>query len=148
MGEALPPAGFERVYVENDWYDGPRAGLANVDGVPHYFQTTHDYAHPDAPDDEYFAWPATQATLALEQEQWRIFTSWNDRYEARTATGESHPGHGGVDRRYDELQTTLTPSRTPPDDARILIGEWKFLERDVRYHADGPCYVFSWRSSR
>ncbi|WP_405594401.1 hypothetical protein OG741_01840 [Streptomyces sp. NBC_01410] len=27
--------GFERVYVELEWYDGPRAGLADVDVVPH-----------------------------------------------------------------------------------------------------------------
>ncbi|WP_406402732.1 hypothetical protein OH805_26065 [Streptomyces sp. NBC_00879] len=26
----LLEAGFEQVYVENDWYDGPRSGLASM----------------------------------------------------------------------------------------------------------------------
>lgn len=34
---------FEAVYVELDWYDGPRAGLADIDGVPHYFRAVRDY---------------------------------------------------------------------------------------------------------
>ena len=27
----------ERVYVENDWWDGPRGGIADIQGVPHRF---------------------------------------------------------------------------------------------------------------
>jgi hypothetical protein len=41
--------GFERVHVELDWYDGPRGGLADVDGLPHYFQSVPGCE----PDDEY-----------------------------------------------------------------------------------------------
>ncbi|MGC5021361.1 hypothetical protein [Micromonospora sp. DT47] len=33
---------FDPVYVEMDWYDGPRTGLAAVRGVPHYFRAVHD----------------------------------------------------------------------------------------------------------
>ena len=28
---------FERVYSVLDYYDGPRAGIANFQGEPHYF---------------------------------------------------------------------------------------------------------------
>jgi hypothetical protein len=34
--------GFERVHIELDWYDGPRSGLADIDGEPHYFQAVFD----------------------------------------------------------------------------------------------------------
>lgn len=34
-GEKFGPP--EKVYVENDWYDGPRARVADIDGVPHRF---------------------------------------------------------------------------------------------------------------
>jgi hypothetical protein len=34
--------GFERVHIELDWYDGPRHGLADVDGMARYF-LGHDY---------------------------------------------------------------------------------------------------------
>lgn len=71
--DRLASAGFEPVHVELDWYDGPRHGLADVDGVPHYFRAVHDYAHVDEPDDEYFVWPASDTALAWEREQWTIF---------------------------------------------------------------------------
>jgi hypothetical protein len=32
----------ERVYVENDWYDGPRAGIADINGMPHRFKSLFD----------------------------------------------------------------------------------------------------------
>ncbi|MFZ3194490.1 MAG: hypothetical protein WA154_14965 [Moraxellaceae bacterium] len=32
----------EKVYVEIDWYDGPRSGVADVNGIPHYFVSFFD----------------------------------------------------------------------------------------------------------
>ena len=40
---------------------------------------------------------------ALELEQWVIFVAWNRRYELGEASVESHPGHGGVDPRHDQV---------------------------------------------
>jgi hypothetical protein len=136
MGDA--GVGFERVHAELDWYDGPRAGVADVGGVPHYFRAIHDYRHPD---DVYHVWPASPAALALEREQWVIFTEWNTRYEAATATPDSHPGHGAIDRRYDELTALLAPHRAVPPKARRLKAEWRHADRPQRYHPDGPDYV-------
>lgn len=48
--EQLIADGFERVYVELEWYDGPRAGLADVNGKPHYFRGL-DYDHADEADE-------------------------------------------------------------------------------------------------
>ena len=45
--------------------------------------------------------------MAWEREQWAIFVDWNARYEAGVATPGSHPGHGGVDARYDDRTRTL-----------------------------------------
>src|SRR5262245_32932467 len=87
--------GFERVYIELDWNDGARAGLADVDGVAHYFQG-HDYALSSEAD-EYAVWPASAEVLGLEREQWAIFVEWSRRYEAGVAESDSHPGHGGID---------------------------------------------------
>jgi hypothetical protein len=137
--------GFERVHVELDWYDGPRSGLADVDGIPHYFQAVHDYLHPGEPDDEYFVWPASDTAMALEHEQWGIFVDWNTRYEAGAATVDSHPGHGGINARYDELTSLLAPYRAAPPGARRLAAEWRPKDRTMRYDADGPDYLVRWR---
>ncbi len=81
---------FEHVFVENEWYDGPRAGIANVNGLPHRFLSQFDEG-----DDEYLGmfllWPVDADELALEQEQWQIYVTWNERYEAGAADIDSHP---------------------------------------------------------
>jgi hypothetical protein len=92
----------EHVHVENEWYDGPRAGIADVGGLPHRFASQWD-------DDEedylgtFLVWPVAPAELALEREQWAIFVAWNDRYEAGAVRTDSHPGHVGTNPRWDEV---------------------------------------------
>ncbi|ANB07122.1 hypothetical protein SAM40697_3164 [Streptomyces ambofaciens] len=135
--------GFERVYAELEWYDGPRVGLADINGKPHYFQN-RDYAEGT---DEYQVWPASEAAVTLEREQWAIFTRWNERRAAGEFGPESHPDHGGIDARYDELELLLAPHRQEPDDARRLVGEVRFVA-GPRYRAEGPDYWFRWRPSR
>lgn len=127
--------GFDQVYIENDWYDGPRSGLADVGGVPHYFQAVDAYQHPDQPDNEYFVWPASDTALAMEWEQWAIFVEWNTRHEAGVTTVDDHPGHGAVNARYDELATMLAPHRALPHGA-------------TRSQIDGSGYLVKWRSAQ
>jgi hypothetical protein len=145
-GEAqLIADGFERVYVELEWYGGPRAGLADVDGKPHYFQG-NDWGDA-AGADEYHVWPASDAVVELEREQWAIFARWNERHEAGTVGPETHAGRGGIDARYDELALLLAPYRQAPDDARLLVGELRF-DAGARYRVEGLDYWFRWRPSR
>ncbi|MET8786187.1 hypothetical protein [Streptomyces sp. NPDC004589] len=142
----LVETGFEQVYVENDWYDGPRSGLASIGGLPHYFESVDGYANPEVDTEEFLAWPADRLTLDMEREQWNIFCSWNARYEAGEVAADSHPGGGGVDARYDELQVLLDPRRKAPADARHLVPEWRSYERPGgRYLPEGPDYLARWR---
>ncbi|MFD8019550.1 hypothetical protein ACFV6G_03895 [Streptomyces lavendulae] len=143
--EQLIADGFERVYAELEWYDGPRVGLADVNGKPHYFQN-HDYDHADEAD-VYQVWPASEAVVELEREQWAIFARWNERREAGEVGPESHPGHGGIDARYDELELLLVPHHQAPDSARRLVGELRFVA-GARYRVEGLDYWFRWRPSR
>ena len=143
--EQLIADGFERVYTELEWYDGPRVGLADVNGKPHYFQN-HDYDHAGE-DDEYQVWPSGEAVVELEREQWAIFARWNERREAGEVGPESHPDHGGIDIRYDELELLLAPHRQAPDGARRLVGELRF-GAGARYRVEGLDYWFRWRPSR
>ncbi|HEY1574164.1 MAG TPA: hypothetical protein VGG05_22675 [Pseudonocardiaceae bacterium] len=138
---SLIAAGLERVYVELDWYDGPRAGLADVDGTVHYFHTD-DYV-AEVP--EYGVWPAGEDVVALERESWAIFVRWHDRFGAGTATSRSHPGHGGIDARYDELTSLLTAHRQPPADARRLVAQWRSGSGGGRYRIGGVDYRVRWR---
>jgi hypothetical protein len=136
--------GFERVYVELEWYDGPRAGIADVHGVPHRFSSNYD-------EDEvgglgtFSIVPVDPEVLVLEQVQWRIYVAWNRLHEAGVALVDSHPGHGGVDPRWDELQVLLAESRAAiPADARRAKAHKQRIEREERYSEDGPDYRIRW----
>ncbi|MFB7127243.1 hypothetical protein [Kitasatospora sp. NPDC056273] len=141
--QRLLDAGYERVYVELDWYDGPRGGVADVDGAAHYFRAVHDYPRPDAPDDEYLVWPVSGPVLALEREQWAIFASWSTRREAGCASAAGHPGNGGIDTRYDELEAQLAPYREVPTQVRRAVAEWRPIA-GPRYHVEGVGCMVKW----
>ncbi len=85
--------------------------------------------------------------MELECEQRAIFARWNERREAGQVGPETHPDHGGIDARYDELELLLAPHRQAPDDARRLVGELRFVA-GARYRVEGLDYWFRRRPSR
>jgi hypothetical protein len=136
---------FEKVFVELEWYDGMRAGIANVQGVPHYFRT-EDYIHP-ADEVTFLTWKLDEEGLAQEIECWEIFVDWNDRYEAGEATADSHPGSGGLNARYDELERLLDAHRTPPEGAVARRALWRAIDSPKRYAKSGPSTEVRWSPS-
>ncbi len=139
--ETPSSTGFERVHVEFEWYDGPRGGIADIDGVPHYF-----WALPGRGGGaEHRVWPLSTDVLAMEREQWAIFIAWHDRFEAGTNPEEDHPVQGGVDARYDALEELLVPHRAVPKNARVMRVEWRGNGAPKRYRLEGPAYEGRWR---
>jgi hypothetical protein len=135
----------EDVLVENDWYDGPRAGVATVNGQPHRFVSQWD-----GEEDEYvgtfLVWPINADEVALEQEQWRIFVDWNEQYEAGKVDTTTHPGHPGANARWEEIALQLAKRReTVPPGARRAKAHMVHLEREQRYAPSGPAYQLSWK---
>ncbi|KAF1705846.1 hypothetical protein CSC73_18235 [Pseudoxanthomonas sacheonensis] len=134
----------ERVYVENEWYDGPRAGLADINGIPHRFKSLFDEG-----EDQYLGtfvvWPVDKEVLDLEVEQWRIFVAWNALYESGSADTDSHPGHGGRNARWNEIEALLKQSRSDvPAQAKRAVAELSHIDRAARYAPSGPAYMLSW----
>ncbi|MCD2514992.1 hypothetical protein LQ564_01535 [Massilia sp. G4R7] len=83
----------EQVYVENGWWDGPRAGIADIDGIPHRFLSLIDDAQ-DQFIDTFMVCPLARSVLDLAVEQWRIFIEWNARFESNQAEDRSRPMPG------------------------------------------------------
>lgn len=130
--------------MENAWYDGPRSGLADINGQPHRFTSLFDEK-----EDEYLGtflvWPVDKRTLDLEVEQWRIFIEWNALYELGQADVDAHPGHGGRDARWDEIEVLLKQSRSAvPAKARRALAQFSHIDRQARYAQSGPSYMLSW----
>jgi hypothetical protein len=115
---------FEPVHTIWDYYDGPREGLADFLGRPHYYKNTWDEAA-----DDWSPWyelvPVDAETLQLALEQWAIWLTWNEKFRAGLVPVESHPGHGGKIPRYDELEVMLE-SRIPDPGSGAVTAEGNF----------------------
>ena len=86
-----------------------------------------------------------ESILQLEIEQWCIFIEWNVRYEAGDLDAETHPGHGGLDPRWDDLESILKSSRPAiPAHARKALAKYERIERTNRYEVGGPGYRLKW----
>jgi len=96
----------ERVLMIWDYYDGPREGLALYNGLPHYFKCIFDESI-DEYSDVFELYPVGDEFLELAQEQDEIFREWLNRYSKGLASRETHPGHRGVNPKFDELSDLL-----------------------------------------
>lgn len=135
----------EQVYVENSWYDGPRAGVADIQGVPHRFLSQCDEGEDECLG-TFLVWPIEETAFSLEQEQWQIFVSWYEDYEAGRAVAESHPGNPGMNTRWHEINALLQSSReSVPGNARRAEARLAFAEVNQLYSPSGPSYRLSWR---
>lgn len=136
---------IEWVYVELDFYDGPRSGIADVNGQPHRFATPFDDAIDDYLD-AFLIWPINQEALSLEIEQWHIFVEWYALYEDGKADTAPHPATGGVNPRWDELDALLEPGRSAvPETAVEAEAVFEALGKQSGYNLDGPNYGVRWR---
>lgn len=134
----------ERVYVENEWYDGPRAGLADIGEIPHRFKSLFDEKE-DEFTGTFMVWPVDKQVFDLEIEQWQIFVEWNALYESGKTNTDAHPVHGGLSARWDEIEILLQKSRSEvPALARRAVATFTRIEREVRYAESGPDYMLSW----
>lgn len=130
--EQLISIGFEHVHVENERYDGPQTGVADISGVPHYFVRLNSLFEDG---DEFSVWRIDDESLALEQEAWRLYVkAWD--------AGDHRPA------RLDELESLLEARRaTPPATAQTMFAQWRFDERDARHDDSGPTYMMRWRAA-
>lgn len=120
---------LEAVHVENLWYDGPREGIADIQGQPHRFVSQFEDDRENGLD-TYLVWPAAADEFALEQEQWRIWLRWDAEHKAGRVGDDSHPGHPGNDARWDEIEALLKPRREVPATARRARARMEYREGD------------------
>jgi len=134
----------ERVYVEGDWFDGPRSGVADVGGVPHRFVSVFDDATDDYTD-VYLVWPINEASLAMEHELWKIFVEWHKQYKQGAATTANHPAHGRISARWDELEPISRKEyKTVPEGARKALGKVEAVLGSSLYEVEGVGYRMRW----
>ena len=93
----------DRVLTVNDYYDGPRLGIAELDGIAHIYDAEFDHS-TDEYGDTYFLSPIDQKLLTDVMEDWAIWCRWHEAYKRGEATKVSHPALAHERLRHEELK--------------------------------------------
>jgi hypothetical protein len=106
MANSQTREGFEEVFTVTDYYDGPRQGIANFNGSPHYYEC----AFSEGSDDYvnlYRLTPIEQDLFLLAMEDWAIWRRWEVAYQSGRADIKSHPALPGDRARHLFLESVL-----------------------------------------
>ena len=96
----------DRVLTINDYYDGPRLGVAELNGVPHIYEAAFDHS-ADEYSDTYYLSPIDAELLALVLEDWSIWLRWDAAFKRNEVSVESHPTLPQERARHEQLKQAI-----------------------------------------
>lgn len=103
--ETLKP-GYESVHTVTDYYDGPRVGIADYQGKPHFYECIFDESTDNCSDVFRLA-PLDAEILQLAMEDWAIWQRWNIAYRSGKTDTTTHPALPHETKRHAELKEVL-----------------------------------------
>ena len=119
---------FEIVHTINDWYDGPRAGVADLNGTPHYYESQFDELEDDWAE-TFLLTPIDAETFRLVMESWAIWLRWDAAFREGRTTLETHPALPEDRERHSQLAEILAQRLVINSDTGIKArAEFKFGE--------------------
>jgi len=80
---------MDRILTVHDYYDGPRLGIAEWNGVPHIYEAEFDHS-TDEYGDTYFLSPVDPSLLGLVMEDWGIWLRWEAARKRNEVAAEPH----------------------------------------------------------
>jgi hypothetical protein len=99
-------AEYEAVFTVTDYYDGPRRGIANYQGKPHFYDCILSGAK-DGYSDRFWLTPIHPATFELAMEAWAIWRKWEMAYHTGKTSQATHPALPEDASRSAELDRIL-----------------------------------------
>lgn len=98
---------FETVHTITDWHDGPRRGVAFVNGRPHFFESC--WNDVDSGEETlFFLTPISDELLAAAIEDWDIWKRWSSAFKSGNGSMETHPALPSDRARHKQLDALLT----------------------------------------
>lgn len=114
---------YEIVHTISDWYDGARAGIANLNGKPHYYENQWS-ENEQIWSEIYLLQPLDDETFALATEDWEMWLRWEKAFKEGKTTQETHPVLPEDKHRHEELKHLLAE--------RLVV----IPEKNIRVTAD------------
>jgi hypothetical protein len=119
--------GYEAVFTVTDYHDGPRKGIANFQGQPHFYECIFD----DAKDDyleSFRLTPLDKETFQLAMEDWNIWRRWESAFHSGKTDQSTHPALTNEAARHEELKRILDGLLVAnPDNAITRVGRFEVL---------------------
>jgi len=97
---------WDRVYTVNKYYDGPRLGIADLNGVPHIYEAEFDDSS-DEYGDTYLVSPVDEKLLAFVLEDWEIWLRWDSAFKRGEVSVETHPALAQDHERHEALKMAV-----------------------------------------
>jgi hypothetical protein len=121
---------FQTVHTMEDYYDGPRSGVADFDGQPHYYRSIYlDTPEWNPNEDRFELSPVTPEVLATACEAAAIFKRWDIVRQARSGFSYTDEEFGALPEeraRYRELEQFLESSYARAVRARRVLVHGEF----------------------
>lgn len=126
--------GWETVYTVNDYFDGPRNGVASYRGVPHAYQCEWD----DGADEwgaEFLLTPISPEQLSAAEELWSIWQRYLAKFrQGELGLGDQHPALASDQARYEQLHAVVKQA-LQVDEAIALRAVPEFRRMHENYDA-------------
>ena len=116
--------GYEEVFTVTDYYDGPRQGIANYMGNPHFYDCIFDDKKNDY-SDLFHLTPLEPSVFQLAMESWSIWERWESAFRVGRANRDSHPALPEDRPRFEELKLVLD-SVLKTDIANCIVQKGSF----------------------
>ena len=97
---------MDKVLTVNEYYDGPRLGIAEYNGIPHIYESEYDYS-TETTGDTYWISLIGSDLYHLIMEDWEIWIRWETAFKSRKASRETHPALPIDRKRHDELKLII-----------------------------------------
>jgi hypothetical protein len=99
-------SGYEAVFTCTDYHDGPRKGVADFQGLPHFYECIFD----DAKDDyleSFWLTPVDQKTFQLAMEDCNTWRRWETAFHSGKSDQTTYPALPSEAARHGELKRIL-----------------------------------------
>ncbi len=101
-------AGYGEILTINNYYDGPKEGIATYKGQPHHYLFLDEEAIDEDKWLELFELkPLDASTFELAMESWQIWIRWEEAFYGQKTTHDTHPALPEERQRYEEIEKIL-----------------------------------------
>ncbi|MBI3728684.1 MAG: hypothetical protein HY254_10200 [Burkholderiales bacterium] len=97
---------LDRVLTMNAYYDGPRLGIAGLNGVAHIYEAEFDHSS-DEYGDQFFLSPIRPDLLALVLEDWQIWLRSEAAYKRGEVAVDTHPALPSERERHETITAMI-----------------------------------------